>query len=219
VYDQRLDIIYQLQGIEFEWDAEKARSNIANHGVTFEEAAEVFFDPFDQGDAVSTEEEVREFILGDSLAQWLLLVVYIGRGNGHGSLLRVRRRALRESAMKKPEEEHRLSVRPRETAVVSIAIPKDTLASLRQVAAQREMSDEALLKFYIGQGLPREKLCAPPDDLIPPTRVCDTRFGGAGRRDRRGREPGGLDGRTGRPELNALGSLTHGDGLHERQQP
>ena len=27
------------------------------------------------------------------------------------------------------------------------------LASLRQVAAQREMSEQALLKFYIGQGL------------------------------------------------------------------
>ena len=49
VYNRRIDIIYQLQGVEFEWDAEKARSNIANHGATFEEAAEVFFDPFYQG--------------------------------------------------------------------------------------------------------------------------------------------------------------------------
>ncbi len=55
--------------------------------------------------------------------------------------------------MKKPEGEPLLSVRPRETEVVSLAIPKDTLASLRQVAAQREISDQALLKFYIGQGL------------------------------------------------------------------
>ena len=44
-----MDITYQLQGVEFVWDEEKARSNIANHGVTFEEAAEVFFDPFYQG--------------------------------------------------------------------------------------------------------------------------------------------------------------------------
>ena len=55
--------------------------------------------------------------------------------------------------MKKPEGEHPLSVRPRETEVVALAIPKDTLASLRQVAAEREMSEQALLKFYIGQGL------------------------------------------------------------------
>ena len=55
--------------------------------------------------------------------------------------------------MKKPEEEPQLSVRPRETDVVTLAIPKDTLASLRQVATHREMSEQALLKFYIGQGL------------------------------------------------------------------
>jgi uncharacterized DUF497 family protein len=39
-----MDITYQLQGIAFAWDADKARSNIEKHGVTFEEAAEVFFD-------------------------------------------------------------------------------------------------------------------------------------------------------------------------------
>lgn len=55
--------------------------------------------------------------------------------------------------MKKPEGEYALQVRPRETEDVSLAIPKDTLASLREVAAQRDMSVQALLKFYIGQGL------------------------------------------------------------------
>jgi uncharacterized DUF497 family protein len=148
-----MDIIYQLQGVEFEWDEEKARSNIANHGVTFAEAAEVFFDPFYQGGDASTEDEAREFVIGYSLAQRLLLVVYVDRWNEHGSFRRVRQRALRESCVKKPEGEYLLSVRPRETEVVSLAIPKDTLASLRRVAAQREMSEQALLKFYIGQGL------------------------------------------------------------------
>src|SRR5206468_9390385 len=80
VYNRRMDIIYQLQGVEFEWDAEKARSNIANHGVTFEEAAEVFFDPFYQRGDASTGDEAREFIIGYSLALRLLLVVYIDRG-------------------------------------------------------------------------------------------------------------------------------------------
>src|SRR5215510_7489255 len=115
-----MDIIYQLQGVEFEWDEEKARSNIANHGVTFEEAAEVFFDPFYQGGDASTEDEAREFVIGYSLAQRLLLAVYVDRGgeNGHGSFRRVRQRALRESSMKKPEEEPLLSVRPREMEVI-----------------------------------------------------------------------------------------------------
>jgi len=74
-----MDITYQLQGVEFEWDEEKARGNIANHGVTFEEAAEVFFDPFYQGGDVSTEDEAREFIIGYALSQRLLLVVYVDR--------------------------------------------------------------------------------------------------------------------------------------------
>jgi len=75
-----MDIIYQLQGVEFEWAEEKARSNIADHGVTFEKAAEVFFDPFYQGGDAPTEDEAREFIIGYSLAQRLLLVVYVDRG-------------------------------------------------------------------------------------------------------------------------------------------
>lgn len=31
--------------MEFEWDAEKANSNLAKHGVSFEEASTVFGDP------------------------------------------------------------------------------------------------------------------------------------------------------------------------------
>ncbi|MBM3242111.1 BrnT family toxin [Candidatus Poribacteria bacterium] len=75
-----MDIIYRLQGVEFEWDEDKAKSNIQKHGVTFEEAAEVFFDPFYQTGDASTDDEQRDFILGYSLSQRLLLVVYTERG-------------------------------------------------------------------------------------------------------------------------------------------
>ncbi|HEX2080041.1 MAG TPA: DUF433 domain-containing protein [Longimicrobium sp.] len=43
--------------------------------------------------------------------------------------------------------------RPRPSESVTLSIPTDTLASIRRVAAARDMSPEALLKFYIGQGL------------------------------------------------------------------
>jgi uncharacterized DUF497 family protein len=75
-----MDIIYQLQSVAFEWDADKAQSNIDKHGVTFEEAAEVFFDPFYQTGDATEQGEPREFILGYSLAPRLLLVVYLERG-------------------------------------------------------------------------------------------------------------------------------------------
>lgn len=55
--------------------------------------------------------------------------------------------------MKKPEEEYQLQLHPRSKETVSIEIPEDTLDSLKKVAVSRDMSVEALLKFYIGQGL------------------------------------------------------------------
>ncbi len=51
------------------------------------------------------------------------------------------------------EEKFELHIQPRPTETVSLEIPKDTLESLKRVAASRDMSLQALLKFYIGQGL------------------------------------------------------------------
>lgn len=77
-----MDVLYHLQNIDFEWDETKAKSNFEKHGVRFEEATEVFLDPFYQyGDAsADTEEEDREFIIGYSLSPRLLLAVYTERG-------------------------------------------------------------------------------------------------------------------------------------------
>ena len=55
--------------------------------------------------------------------------------------------------MNKPEDEFTLQLNPRPQKKVSLDIPADTLASLKKVAASRDMSFEALLKLYIGQGL------------------------------------------------------------------
>ena len=55
--------------------------------------------------------------------------------------------------MNNPEAEINLQLRPRITKTVSIEIPTDTLESLTKIAKNRDMSVEALLKFYIGQGL------------------------------------------------------------------
>lgn len=70
---------YWFQGTEFEWDDDKARSNYDKHSVTFTEAVEAFFDPFHvAGDATRGDEE-RQFIIGYSLSQRLLLTVYTDR--------------------------------------------------------------------------------------------------------------------------------------------
>lgn len=55
--------------------------------------------------------------------------------------------------MKNPEEEMELHIRPRAIEAVTIEIPKDTLESIEKIAVRRDMSRQALLKLYIGQGL------------------------------------------------------------------
>lgn len=84
-----MDSVYRLQGIDFEWDTNKAESNLEKQG----------------------------------------------------------------NYMNNPELEIKLQLRPRITETVSIQIPIDTLESLTKIATNRDMSVEALLKFYIGQGL------------------------------------------------------------------
>jgi uncharacterized DUF497 family protein len=37
---------YSLHGIRFEWDSNKSETNLRKHGIAFENACEVFFDPF-----------------------------------------------------------------------------------------------------------------------------------------------------------------------------
>lgn len=66
----------------FEWDPNKARLNRQKHGVTFEEATEVFRDPmaltiFDEEE--SSPEEDRWVTLGQVKGQHYLVVVHTYR--------------------------------------------------------------------------------------------------------------------------------------------
>ncbi|BAB76518.1 hypothetical protein ACN23B_24180 [Anabaena sp. FACHB-709] len=61
--------------------------------------------------------------------------------------------AEKENYMNKPDEELQLHLKARAAETVSIKIPTDTLEALKKVAASRDMTVEALLRFYIGQSL------------------------------------------------------------------
>ncbi len=75
-----MDKIFELQGIEFEWDEEKYAVNLWKHSVKFEEAAEVFFDESYQIGDAWVDEEAREFIIGFSFNFNLLYTVFVERG-------------------------------------------------------------------------------------------------------------------------------------------
>lgn len=69
--------------MEFEWDTEKAKSNLSKHGISFEEAKTVFEDPFyvDFYDPDHSESENRYIIIGESSKNRILLVSYTERKN------------------------------------------------------------------------------------------------------------------------------------------
>lgn len=74
-----MDKIFELQGIEFEWDEEKYAVNLRKHGVKFEEAAEVFFDPLGVYEDASVDDERRESITGFSFSSQVLFVIFVER--------------------------------------------------------------------------------------------------------------------------------------------
>jgi uncharacterized DUF497 family protein len=69
--------------LTFEWDANKAESNLAKHAVSFEEAATVFGDPASMTipDPAHSQMETRFVILGRSHQGRLLVVVHTERGD------------------------------------------------------------------------------------------------------------------------------------------
>ena len=64
--------------IEFTWDEEKARKNFQKHGISFETAQEIFYDPY-----LITQEnhfvdyEQRYVAVGRTEQQQLLVVVFL----------------------------------------------------------------------------------------------------------------------------------------------
>ncbi|HMS39273.1 MAG TPA: BrnT family toxin [Pyrinomonadaceae bacterium] len=73
-------MIYKLNDLEFEWDNEKYAVNLWKHKVTFEEAAEVFFDELCEFGDASVEEEARECVIGFTFKFDLLYTVFVERG-------------------------------------------------------------------------------------------------------------------------------------------
>ena len=83
--------------MHFEWDPEKARANLAKHGVSFEEAMRAFLDPLSVTilDPDHTEGEDRFVLIGQSPTGRLLVVVHTDRGDAV-RLISARRATRRE---------------------------------------------------------------------------------------------------------------------------
>ena len=83
--------------MRFEWDDDKAISNLEKHGVSFGEATEVFYDPnaLEGYDEEHSTNEDRFFIIGLS-SRRLLYVVYAERKDDVVRIISARRAVRKE---------------------------------------------------------------------------------------------------------------------------
>jgi uncharacterized protein len=81
----------------YEWDPRKARANLREHRVAFEEAATVFLDPLAMTyeDPDHSDQEDREITIGYSAKQRLLFVSHFRRGDRY-RIISARRATRRE---------------------------------------------------------------------------------------------------------------------------
>jgi uncharacterized protein len=94
-----MNVYFVLNGITFVWDSDKASGNPVKHsGVTFQQAAEAFFDPFLIVVDASRNEEARDAVIGLD-AQWnLLYVVHIEREESVIRIISARKATRQEQA-------------------------------------------------------------------------------------------------------------------------
>jgi len=76
--------------ILFEWDAKKAAGNRRKHGITFDDAAQVFDDPFALAEQDRFEGgEYRWRIIGNCKGIVILFVAYTVNEEGQDEIIRI----------------------------------------------------------------------------------------------------------------------------------
>ena len=99
-----MDRAYRLHGFDFIWDEEKAYANIRKHGIRFEEACEVFFDPFRVWEADTRHHEPRWSLLGYSESDRVLSVVATEKDDEAWRIISARKATKQEK--RRYEKEH-----------------------------------------------------------------------------------------------------------------
>ena len=154
-----MDIHYELNGLKFLWNAEKAKINISKHdGISFEQAATVFFDPFFRLVDASRNNEARDAVLGyDNLGR-LLFVVHIEYDGDAIVIISARKATPEEVKTMIPDSIKIRLTKDREMTSITLRIPVDVVESMKAIAPQRGFSGyQPLLKSYIGEGLRRDE--------------------------------------------------------------
>jgi len=81
--------------VRFDWDPEKAASNLKKHGVSFEEAASVFADPLALYSEDPSHPE-RTRVIGVSTGRRLLFCVFVDRDEDEFRIISARKATAHE---------------------------------------------------------------------------------------------------------------------------
>ena len=132
---------FVLQGITFIWDENKAREHPRHHdGITFEQAAEVFFDPFLKVVDAGRNEEARDAIIGMD-TRWISCLWSISswKRMPYASSRRAKQPGRNVTTMKLEQLKKRLD-KQRPMTTISMRFPVDVLDDLKRVAPLRGFS-------------------------------------------------------------------------------
>lgn len=91
-----MEVIFLHNEQYFVWDSEKASSNLAKHGVSFELACTVFFDPFAVLIDATSDDEPRQAVIGLTEAMDALFVVHLLAQNDVIRIISARRATRQE---------------------------------------------------------------------------------------------------------------------------
>ena len=76
--------------VEFTWRPEKAKRNLAKHKISFEQAQQVFRDPYPIVlEDCEVEGEIRYHALGHANAQLLLMVVFVDHSDDGREIIHI----------------------------------------------------------------------------------------------------------------------------------
>lgn len=86
-----MDIDFTQHSIRFVANRDKAQNSLRKHGVSFEQAAEAFFDPFLKIIDVSRQDETRDAMIGCDDTGRLLFVAHLLFADDYIRLVSARR--------------------------------------------------------------------------------------------------------------------------------
>ncbi|MEZ5436379.1 MAG: BrnT family toxin [Pseudomonadales bacterium] len=91
-----MDMEFLLRGIAFVANRAKMTTNERKHGISLEQAAEAFFDPFLKVVDASREDEARDAIIGMDAGSRLLFVVHLVQEDDRIRLISARKATRQE---------------------------------------------------------------------------------------------------------------------------